>query len=130
MQNHIIPIIEANYIYNPMLRNQSNLLLFSSLFLSGNSFFWPIMLNARFCSKFQYLLKVKLPYSRKFSEGEIFGNFGKKPMISENIFPNILCSYIWRLEMLHGFQKFISEVFMNGKFPKILLSENFPLYSI
>ena len=39
MQNHIIPIIEANYIYNPMLRNQSNLLLFSSLFLSGNSFF-------------------------------------------------------------------------------------------
>ena len=27
-----------------------------------------------------------------------------------------------------GFQKFISEVFMNGKFPKILSSENFPLY--
>ena len=27
-----------------------------------------------------------------------------------------------------GFRKFISEVFMNGKFPKILPSENFPLY--
>ena len=27
-----------------------------------------------------------------------------------------------------GFRKFISEVFMNGKFPKILPSKNFPLY--
>ena len=27
-----------------------------------------------------------------------------------------------------GFRKFISEMFMNGKFPKILPSENFPLY--
>ena len=26
------------------------------------------------------------------------------------------------------FRKFISEVFVNGKFPKILPSENFPLY--
>ena len=49
-------------------------------------------------------------------------------MISENIFPNILCSYIERLEMVHCFRKFISEVFVNGKFPKILPSENFPLY--
>ena len=31
--------------------------------------------------------------------------------------------------MAHGFQKFISEVFVNGKFPKILPSKNFPLYS-
>ena len=31
--------------------------------------------------------------------------------------------------MAHGFRKFISEVFVNGKFPKILPSENFPLYS-
>ena len=30
--------------------------------------------------------------------------------------------------MAHGFRKFISEVFVNGKFPKILPSENFPLY--
>ena len=30
--------------------------------------------------------------------------------------------------MVLGFQKFISEVFVNGKFPKILPSENFPLY--
>ena len=29
-----------------------------------------------------------------------------------------------------GFRKFISEMFMNGKFPKILPSENFPLYGI
>ena len=29
-----------------------------------------------------------------------------------------------------GFRKFISEVFMNGKFLKILPSENFPLYGI
>ena len=29
-----------------------------------------------------------------------------------------------------GFRKFISEVFMNGKFPKILPSENFLLYGI
>ena len=49
-------------------------------------------------------------------------------MISENIFPNILCSYIERLEMVHYFRKFISEVFVNGKFPKILPSKNFPLY--
>ena len=32
--------------------------------------------------------------------------------------------------MAHGFQKFISEVFVNGKFPKILSSKNFPLYGI
>ena len=32
--------------------------------------------------------------------------------------------------MAHGFQKFISEVFVNGKFPKILPFENFPLYGI
>ena len=30
--------------------------------------------------------------------------------------------------MPHGFRKFISEVFVNGKFPKILPSENFLLY--
>ena len=30
--------------------------------------------------------------------------------------------------MALGFRKFISEVFVNGKFPKILPSENFPLY--
>ena len=30
--------------------------------------------------------------------------------------------------MAHGFRKFIFEVFVNGKFPKILPSENFPLY--
>ena len=30
--------------------------------------------------------------------------------------------------MAHGFRKFISEVFVNGKFQKILPSENFPLY--
>ena len=30
--------------------------------------------------------------------------------------------------MALGFQKFISEVFVNGKFPKILPFENFPLY--
>ena len=30
--------------------------------------------------------------------------------------------------MAHGFRKFISQVFVNGKFPKILPSENFPLY--
>ena len=29
-----------------------------------------------------------------------------------------------------GFRKFISEVFVNGKFPKILPSEIFPLYGI
>ena len=29
-----------------------------------------------------------------------------------------------------GFRKFISEMFMNGKFPKILPSENFPLYGM
>ena len=51
-------------------------------------------------------------------------------MISENIFPNILCSYIERLEMVHGFRKFIFEVFVNGKFPKILPSKNFPLYGM
>ena len=32
--------------------------------------------------------------------------------------------------MVLGFRKFISEVFVNGKFPKILPSENFPLYGI
>ena len=32
--------------------------------------------------------------------------------------------------MALGFRKFISEVFVNDKFPKILPSENFPLYSI
>ena len=32
--------------------------------------------------------------------------------------------------MAHSFRKFISEVFVNGKFPKILPSENFPLYGI
>ena len=32
--------------------------------------------------------------------------------------------------MSHGFRKIISEMFMNGKFPKILPSENFPLYGI
>ena len=32
--------------------------------------------------------------------------------------------------MALGFQKFISEVFVNGKFPKILPSENFPLYGM
>ena len=31
--------------------------------------------------------------------------------------------------MALGFRKFISEVFVNGKFPKILPSKNFPLYS-
>ena len=30
--------------------------------------------------------------------------------------------------MAHGLRKIISEVFENGKFPKILPSENFPLY--
>ena len=30
--------------------------------------------------------------------------------------------------MALGFRKFISEMFVNGKFPKILPSENFPLY--
>ena len=30
--------------------------------------------------------------------------------------------------MALGFRKFISEVFVNGKFPKILPFENFPLY--
>ena len=30
--------------------------------------------------------------------------------------------------MALGFRKFISEVFVNGNFPKILPSENFPLY--
>ena len=32
--------------------------------------------------------------------------------------------------MAHGFRKFISEVFVNGKFLKILPSENFPLYGM
>ena len=32
--------------------------------------------------------------------------------------------------MAHDFRKFISEVFVNGKFPKILPSKNFPLYGI
>ena len=32
--------------------------------------------------------------------------------------------------MALSFQKFISEVFVNGKFPKFLPSENFPLYGI
>ena len=32
--------------------------------------------------------------------------------------------------MAHSFRKFISKVFVNGKFPKILPSENFPLYGI
>ena len=32
--------------------------------------------------------------------------------------------------MALGFRKFISEVFVNGKFPKILPSENFPLYGM
>ena len=32
--------------------------------------------------------------------------------------------------MAHVFRKFISEVFVNGKFPKILPSENFPLYGM
>ena len=32
--------------------------------------------------------------------------------------------------MALSFRKFISEVFVNGKFPKILPSENFPLYGI
>ena len=32
--------------------------------------------------------------------------------------------------MVHGFRKFISEVFVNGKFPKILPSKNFPLYGM
>ena len=35
-----------------------------------------------------------------------------------------------RLEMSLNFRKFISEVFMNDKFPKILPSENFPPYGI
>ena len=30
--------------------------------------------------------------------------------------------------MALGFRKFVSEVLVNGKFPKILPSENFPLY--
>ena len=30
--------------------------------------------------------------------------------------------------MALDFRKFISKVFVNGKFPKILPSENFPLY--
>ena len=30
--------------------------------------------------------------------------------------------------MAHSFRKFISEVLVNGKFLKILPSENFPLY--
>ena len=30
--------------------------------------------------------------------------------------------------MAHGFQKFISEMFVNGKCLKFLPSENFPLY--
>jgi len=34
------------------------------------------------------------------------------------------------LKILHGFQKFISEIFINGEFPKILPSKNFPLYGI
>ena len=32
--------------------------------------------------------------------------------------------------MAYGFRKFISEMFVNGKFPKILPSEDFPLYGI
>ena len=32
--------------------------------------------------------------------------------------------------MAHGFRKFISELFVNGKFPKLLPSENFPLYGM
>ena len=32
--------------------------------------------------------------------------------------------------MAHGFRKFIFEVFVNGKFPKILPSENFLLYGM
>ena len=32
--------------------------------------------------------------------------------------------------MVLVFRKFISEVFMNGKFPKIVPSEDFPLYGI
>ena len=32
--------------------------------------------------------------------------------------------------MALGFRKFISEVFVNGKFPKILPFENFPLYGM
>ena len=59
---------------------------------------------------------------------EKFSEISEKTMISENIFPNILCSYIERLQMVHCFRKFISEMFVNGKFPKILPSENFPLY--
>ena len=32
--------------------------------------------------------------------------------------------------MVLGFRKYISEMFVNGKFPKILPSENFPLYGM
>ena len=32
--------------------------------------------------------------------------------------------------MAHDFRKFISKVFVNGKFLKILPSENFPVYGI
>ena len=32
--------------------------------------------------------------------------------------------------MTLSFRKYISELFVNGKFPKILPSENFPLYGI
>jgi len=33
-------------------------------------------------------------------------------------------------KVLDGFRKFISEIFINSEFPKILPSKNFPLYSM
>ena len=49
-------------------------------------------------------------------------------MIFKNIFCNILCSYSLEIRDGARFSKFISKVFVNGKFPKILPSENFLLY--
>ena len=42
------------------LRDKSILLLFSPIFISGNSFFLPIMFNIIFTRNFNTLLKVKL----------------------------------------------------------------------
>ena len=37
-----------------------------------------------------FLSTLFIPYSGKFLQGKFFGNFGKKQMLSENIFLNIV----------------------------------------
>ena len=89
------------------------------------------------CSKLSSYELIYIPYSGKFLEINIFGNYNEK-RISETKFRNlVLCAMskhkttgklLWR--QLFGNKILESEPTVFWKFLKIFTSENFPLYGM